>query len=480
MITVLSSLLLGLVLYVYHKLTFWSRQGIPNELSSIWNRFTKPFHIADQEATKKYGSVIGIYEGLRPVLQITDPSLIKKVLIEDFWNFCNHRVFYHEGQVAGKNIVVLEDQKWKRMRQILSPVFSSAKLKSMKEGYDDCIKTLISNLEEVTKKEGSAVVDVKDYFGSFTVDIICSICFGIKLNSLRDPKNEVVQRIKTIFGQSISFKALVVLFFPSLMKILDLYLLNYDSLLFLNLLTKKILRERTSHTGNNERKDFIRLLMEAKSEEGESLSETEISDQVILFFVAGYDTSASSLCNIAYCLAMNQDVQEKLYQEIKAFHDRRGNYLEEMNSLKYLDAVVKESLRFLPTVPRMERRASRDCKLDTLFIPKDTLIIIPIYTLCHDEKYFADPGKFDPERFLVKNKDDEQQQLMNQIFLPFAAGPRSCIGQRFALMEIKACLIHFITRFRFDVCQETPLSLEYHCGHPVSTASHVTLKIIQR
>jgi cytochrome P450 family 3 subfamily A len=447
---------------------------------SIWNRFTKPFHLSDLEGHKKYGSIIGIYEGLRPVLQITEPTLIKKVLIEEFWNFCNHRVFYHESQVAGKNLVVLENHKWKRMRQILSPVFSSAKLKSMKEGYDDCIETLISNLTDLTNNPSkSAILDVKDYFGSFTVDIMCSVCFGIKINSLRDPKNEVVHNIKTVFGESISLKAVIVLFFPSLMKLFDLYLLNYDCLVFLNQLTRSILSERKSEASNLKKKDFIRLLMEAKSEDGESLSESEIADQVILFFVAGYDTSSSALCHIAYCLALNPHVQEKLHEELRQFQERDDNYLERMNSLKYLDAVVKESLRFLPTVPRMERRSSRDCRLGDLFIPKDTVVIIPIYTLGQDKRYFPDPEKFNPDRFLAKTSTVDEQ-VMNQIFLPFAAGPRSCIGQRFALMEIKACLIHIIPKFKFELCPETSIPLVYSCGHPVSTAKDVTLRITRR
>lgn len=474
-----SVLVVLLCLYIYWKLTFWSRQNIPNEVSSIWNRFSKPFHIADLEGTKKYGPIIGIYEGLRPVLQITDASLVKKVLITDFWNFCNHRVFYHEGQVAGKNLVVLEDRRWQRMRHILSPVFSAAKLKSMKNGYDDSIETLVSNITDMTNNaEKSAILDVKDYFGSFTLDVLCSVCFGIKINSLKNPKNEVVDNIKSIFGTSISLKALIVLFFPSLMKTLDLYLLNYKSLVFLNQLTRSILKERRCQESS--RKDFIRLLMEASAD----LTETEIADQVILFFVAGYDTSATTLCHIAYCLALNPEVQERLHREVQDFHSRnqKGNYLEEMNSLEYLDAVIKESLRYLPSVPRMERRSSRDCRLETekgsLFIPKDTMIIIPIYTLGHDEQYFKEPEKFNPDRFLIKNSDEEP--MMNQVFLPFAAGPRSCIGQRFALMEIKACLIHVLPKFKFQICPQTSIPLEYSCGHPVSTAQNVTLRVSRR
>lgn len=79
-------------LFFYRKLTYWKRQGVPNEVASLYNRFLKPFHLADLESKIKYGDVVGIYEGLRPVLMVTNTTLVKKVLIEEFHNFPNHRV----------------------------------------------------------------------------------------------------------------------------------------------------------------------------------------------------------------------------------------------------------------------------------------------------------------------------------------------------------------------------------------------------
>jgi len=437
--------------------------------------------VSDQEAARKFGSVIGIYEGLRPVLQVTEPRLLKKILIEDFWNFCNHRVFYHEDQVGGKSLVNLENQKWKRMRQILSPVFSSAKLKSMRESYDDCIKNFLENMSLLTNNtEKAAVIDVKDYFIGFSVDVLCQVCYGIKINSIQNPNNEVVTQIQSVFGHSISLKSIIVLAFPCLMKLFDLYLLNYKSLIYLQTLTKSIITERKSQPVKSQRKDFVRLLMEASSEDGESLSEAEIFDQIILFFVAGNDTSSSSLSHVVYCLAMYPAIQERLYKEIMEFQKSNKNYLEEMNSLKYLDVVVKESLRFLPTVPRMERRTSKDCYLEGIFMPKDTMIIVPIYTLCHDERYFENPQVFNPDRFLSENINNDLEEILNQVFLPFASGPRSCIGQRFVTILTKACLIHTLPKFRFETCSETPMPLEFNCGHPVSTAKSVTLRVVRR
>lgn len=486
-ILVLASVVTIMTAFVAYKLTFWSRQSVPNEVASLYNRFWEPFHIADKKSAEKYGDVVGIYEGLTPCLMIKDLELVKKVLIEDFWNFPNHRKFYEDGQLASQSIVVLEDHKWKRMRQILSPVFSPSKIKSMQSMCTESIDTLIQNLIQLTDcGSGEAITDVQQYYGSFSVDMICSLVFGIKINSLRDPNNEIVRQIRRFFGKSVTLKQLVILAFPVLMKLFDVYLLNYEVLQYLNALTRRMLHQKREEGMSG--RDFINLLMDAKGADGQSLSEEEIADQVILFFVAGYDTSAASLSAISYCLAMNPSVQHKLFREVEQFMQSRNDAAdhadeldgESMSELRYLDAVIKESMRFLPIVPRMERRCNKDCYLQSsdrkIFVPNNAMIIIPIYALNHDERYFVKPDKFDPERFL----DPEQEQQLGPAYLPFAAGPRSCIGQRFAIMELKECMVQIVSRFEFDMCPGAERGLEYYRGNPVSTTKQVLLRVRRR
>ncbi|KAI1301865.1 Cytochrome P450 3A25 [Halotydeus destructor] len=378
--------------YVRFKLTFWKRQGIPNDVASIWNRFTEPFHIADQRAIRKHGDIIGTYEGLRPTLTITDPVLIKKVLIEEFHNFPNHRRFYHEDQIAGKNIVVLENEKWRQLRSQLTPVFTSAKLRSMSPIFDECIDTLLSNLERKTK-QGSTTLNLKSYVGCFSLDVIASTAFGTKLDSMNDPENIMAQNMKNFFGKNLSLKSIIVLFFPSLMKYFDIYLFDYNVLVFLSNLAHHIIKDRIKQgeDGITPRRDVIQLLLEAEGDDGKKLTREEIADNLMLFLVAGFDTTSTAMCAVLYCLARNRGCQDKLRAEIRENLAQTGKLRnhEEIGKSKYLDAVIKESLRLLPSVPRIERRSNKECFLGTMFIPNDTVVIIPIYTLCHDLRYFA-------------------------------------------------------------------------------------------
>ena len=129
---------------------------------------------------------------------------------------------------------------------------------------------------------------------------------------MRDPNNGVVLKMRDFFGTNISLKSLVVLFFPQLMQWFNLYLFNYDVLVFLNQLTHQLItdRERRLATGLEVRRDVIQLLMEARHETtGARMSKVEIADNLMLFMVAGYDTSSSALCSVVYLLAHHQEVQ---------------------------------------------------------------------------------------------------------------------------------------------------------------------------
>ncbi|RWS04380.1 cytochrome P450 monooxygenase-like protein, partial [Dinothrombium tinctorium] len=251
------------VFVLWHRLTFWKRQGIVNEVASIYNRFTKPFHIADQIAYKKYGSVVGTYEGLRPCLMVTDTTLIKKILIEEFYKFPNHRIFYNEKQLAGKSLLALENKNWKRVRRILTPLFSTANLKKMKPLIEECVSTLNKNLEFAAKR--NIPINVKDYFSAFAIDVISSSVFGVKIDSINNPQHAIVKNLRKFLGRHISLKSILVFWWPSLMKSLDLYLFDYKILVFLNdFITQLIKRRQQEQNVETNRKDFIQLLMDAK------------------------------------------------------------------------------------------------------------------------------------------------------------------------------------------------------------------------
>lgn len=183
------------------------------------------------------------------------------------------------------------------------------------------------------------------------------------------------------------------------------------------------------------------------------LTKNEVIAQCILFFIAGYETTASTLSYLLIELANNPSVQDRLAEEIdttlagvdinsEGYHDRV------INGLPYLEAAIKETLRRYPPVPRLQRicTAPDGYDLNGLHLAKGEGVEIVVYALHNDPQYYDEPDKFRPERFLPENA----ATLVPYTFIPFGDGPRNCVGLRFAYQEMKLCLAQVLLHYRFQ------------------------------
>lgn len=184
------------------------------------------------------------------------------------------------------------------------------------------------------------------------------------------------------------------------------------------------------------------------------LSEEEIVANSVLFFLAGYETTGSTLSFCLYELATNPDIQEKLYQEIKSVVNS-GQKLDYNNVMKleYLDAVISETLRLHSPALILSREASEDYYIPEydFTVKKGLAIMIPVYAIHHYPQYYKNPEIFDPERFMPENR----QSIVPYTYLPFGGGPRNCIGMRFAMSESKLSLAQIINQFQICRTKET-------------------------
>jgi cytochrome P450 len=235
-------------------------------------------------------------------------------------------------------------------------------------------------------------------------------------------------------------------------------IIDKSAMEFFASLTRRLYEERKGRTSNTKIKDFLQLMIDAEEEmdnmktEGslgsstnKSITMDELVAQGILFFIAGYDTTGTSISHALYFLSKYPECQEKLLQELKTLEKVD---IDSLTELKYLDAVIQETLRLAPPLPRIERHCIKDHQLgDTgILIEAGMQVSVDAYSLQRDPNYFKDPNTFNPERYIDQT---------NLALMTFGGGPRLCVGMRFAMNEMRMCLAKLIKNFRFSISEET-------------------------
>lgn len=419
----------------------------------------------------------GLYQFHTPILLVRDPELIKQVTVKDFEHFTDHPPLIDPDAdpLWSSAIFSLKGERWKELRVTLSPTFTSSKIKS--------IYTLILETSEnfvkyfLDKGDNTVDVEMKDVYSRFTNDVIATTAFGVKVDSLKDQNNsfyEMGHRLTQFKGIIVILKFLGHFLFPKLFKYLGIPFLDGAASKYFNSVIDETIKAREKN--NIVRQDMINILLEARKGGGDNeesgdtgkakapikLSNQDITSQAMIFFFAGFDTVSTAMSFGSYELAVNKDVQDRLRQEImETQKDGKVTY-EKLTQMKYMDMVISEVLRKWPPVPSIERLCTKPYTIKpvredetSVQILLDQQIVLPIYGLHHDPKYFPNPNKFDPERFSEENK----RNITPYTYMPFGAGPRICIGNRFALVEIKALLFNLLLNFEIVPTKKTTVPL---------------------
>ncbi|XP_011706378.1 PREDICTED: cytochrome P450 9e2-like, partial [Wasmannia auropunctata] len=301
-----------------------------------------------------------------------------------------------------------------------------------------------------------------------TNDVIATCAFGISVDSMRNPENEfyVYGKESTNLNSIALLKFYIYRIMPWLAEIIDLRLVRQKIADFFRNLIETTIKTRDEN--GIVRPDMLQLMMETRNKEGKAeLSIDDIVSQAFIFFFAGFDSSSTLMCFAAHEIAINHDVQEKLQKEIDEVLEVTNGEApyEAINGMEYLDAVINEALRLYPITGPLNRVSVKDFELPPALpglkpfsLKKGQDVWLPVYALQRDPKYFEEPEKFDPERFRGERKKDT---LNSGAYFPFGLGPRMCIGNRFALLEIKVVFFHLLARCDLKPCEKTPIPLKY-------------------
>lgn len=472
--------------------------------------FRKGFFNAHTELINTYGKVCGYYLGRRPVIVVADPDMLRQIMVKEFSLFPNRMAFRAATKPMSDCLLLLKDEHWKRVRSILTPSFSSARMKEMVPLIHTATDTLMGNLEGHAQSGES--FDIHRCFGCFTMDVIASVAFGTQVDSQKNPDDPFVYHAQKFFSVTI-FRPIMYLLiaFPFLIAPLAGLIPSKardEMNSFFTSCIREIIKDRDKQPASERRRDFLQLMLDARSTvalehfdvvnqsdelpangpsspedlpprrtQKRMMTQDEIVGQAFIFLLAGYETSSNTLAFVCYLLSQHPECQARLQDEVDQFYTKHESPdYHSVQELKYLDMVISEALRLYPPGFRFAREVERDCTVNGQFLPKGATVEIPAGYLHYDPQHWPEPDKFNPERFTAEARSSRHPF----VYLPFGAGPRSCVGMRLAQLEIKMALVHIFHKYTILPCDETKAPLELKSFTTLGPKNGIFIKIARR
>ncbi|XP_058823827.1 cytochrome P450 4d2-like [Topomyia yanbarensis] len=389
------------------------------------------------------------------VEQIIHAKTIRKSIIYEFM-----KPWLNEGLITALG------KKWAQRRKVITPAFHFKILEEFLGIFNERSEVFVTKLQTHL---GKGDFNIYDNVTLCTLDIISESAMGVKINAQNNPDSSYVKAVKEmskiIFMRLFSMLREYSIFFHASKAAKR----QQAALSVLHGFTDSVIRERKSQLEDDQsqklaqqkldetdiygkRKMTLLELLLNVTIEGHPLSDTDIREEVDTFMFAGHDTTTSCISFCAYHIARNPAVQDRLVSEMEQIIGKDFRMAEltysTLQELKYLDMTIKEVLRIHPSVPVIGRKSASDMIIDGQTIPAGVDIAILIYAMHNNPEVFPDPDRFDPERFNEENSSKRHPYS----YIPFSAGARNCIGQKYAMLEVKATLVKLLGCYRLLPC----------------------------
>ena len=358
------------------------------------------------------------------VVVVSDPDLVKHILQTNNKNYVKSYGYRVLKVLLGEGLLTSEGDFWRKQRRLIQPGFHRDRLSSFVKTYADLGQDLV---DEWSKVPDGTEIDVSKGFMETTLNIVSKAMFSTDVadamevvNREFDYANErLIDRIKKPFPLPLWMPL------PQIIREKN----SYEAI---KKVVADIIEKRRVSTEKYD--DLLAMLMEIEdADSGEKMSNQQIQDEVITIFLAGHETTAVALTWLAHCMDENPEVVDKLLEEEKRVLDGRKPELADLPKLEYTRMVIDETLRLYPPAWIIGRHALGPDKLGEYDITTDTNCLIPVYYIHRDPEYWEKPEQFIPERF-TKEKNQTRHKF---VYFPFGGGPRLCIGNNFALMEMQ-------------------------------------------
>uniref|UniRef100_A0A1L8E438 Putative cytochrome n=1 Tax=Nyssomyia neivai TaxID=330878 RepID=A0A1L8E438_9DIPT len=426
----------------------------------------------------KYGKLFRVWIGPYQVAFFsTDPKDLE-VVLSSTKHITKNNLYNFLKPWLGTGLLISTGQKWHTRRKIITPTFHFKILEQFTEVFNRQGATLVRLLRE--KHTNGESFNIYPFINLYALDVISESAMGMQLNSQIDSGSEYVRAVSEI-SQIMSTR------FIKVWQRNDFLFNNFVAakkdhdrcIKVMHNFTENIIQQRREKliemldgeqengpvpvddkNGDEEfyqkkRMALLDVLLQA-TVDGKPLSNEDIREEVDTFMFEGHDTTTSAMSFALYAISRHPDVQAKLYEEIVEVLGTDKNApvtYRHLQNLKYMELVIKESLRLYPPVPIYGRRIEEDMEINGKIIPAYCNYTMGIYFMGRDPELYPEPELFKPERFSMENTTEITNPFS---YVPFSAGPRNCIGQKFAMLEIKSMLSKVLSHFELLPCGPEP------------------------
>ena len=391
------------------------------------------------DIAREFGDIAHYTLGPLHIYQLNHPDLVRQILIVEAEKFHKPSIIKRAFRpFAGDGLFTSDDAIWKQQRQLMQPAFHHRQLAAYGDVMSAHTRSMIDSFADGDTR------DIGAEMMGLTLSIVVKSLFGADLARQASEMSRPMLAVLDAVNQRLNSVLRIPSWIPTGRNRRE-----RQAVTELEATLQVLIRTRRASTEG--RDDLLSVLLAAVDEEsGARMSDRQLRDEVMTLFLAGHETTANALTWAWYLLSRHPEVEEKLADELRHVLAGRTPSVSDFAALPYTEMVIREVLRLYPPAPGLAREPIEDVTIGGYDVPKGSLVVVNIYAIQRDGRFFPDPERFDPERFAP----GWEARIPRYAYLPFGGGPRVCIGNGFALMEARLILAM--------VAQHYKLSLEFN------------------
>lgn len=343
--------------------------------------------------------------------------------------------FFH--RLVGNGLVTSEGDFWRRQRRLAQPAFHRQRISS----YGDIMVQYA--LRTIDNWRNGEERDLSRDMTRLTLEIVVKTLFNSDVSQDADHVGQILTSLVKPFASQATLKWILDNRLPT-----PGHRRYFNAVSEIDRIVFRIIAERRA-SGYDEG-DLLSMMLQAQDDDGTSMSDQQLRDEVMTLFLAGHETTALSLSWSWYLLALHPEAENKFHAELDEVLGGRTPSVADMPKLKYTEMIAKEAMRLYPPAYAVGREAIEDTEIGGFRVPRKTQLFAFQWVTHRDARYFDDPAAFKPERWA----NGANEELPKYAYFPFGGGPRQCIGNYFAMMEIVLLLATIGQRFRFELTGE--------------------------